>query len=245
MKGVLLFGGTGSRLYPLTKTVNKHLLPVGQKPMGQWGIEKLVSAGITEILIITGIEQCGSVISQFGDGSDYGCNLTYKVQVKAGGIAQALALAEHFVGGDSCCVILGDNIFNKDLTPIVKNFRSGATILLKEVKDPQRFGVAETTEKMSMYGDQVQVLNIEEKPKKPKSNKAVTGIYFYDNTVFDKIRTIKPSDRGELEITDVNNAYIAENNMTAYMMSEDEFWSDAGTFDSLHRANRLVRKMED
>ena len=245
MKGILLFGGTGSRLYPLTKTVNKHLLPVGTKPMGQWGIEKLVAAGITEILIITGIEQCGSVISQFGDGSDYGCNLTYKVQVKAGGIAQALALAEHFVGGDSCCVILGDNIFNKDLTPIVKNFRSGATILLKEVKDPQRFGVAETTEKMSMYGDQVQVLNIEEKPKKPKSNKAVTGIYFYDNTVFDKIRTIEPSARGELEITDVNNAYIKENNMTAYMMNEDEFWSDAGTFDSLHRANRLVRKMED
>lgn len=245
MKGVLLFGGTGSRLYPLTKTVNKHLLPVGQKPMGQWGIEKLVSAGITEILIITGIEQCGSVISQFGDGSDYGCNLTYKVQVKAGGIAQALALAEHFVGGDSCCVILGDNIFNKDLTPIVKNFRSGATILLKEVKDPQRFGVAETIEKMSMYGDQVQVLNIEEKPKKPKSNKAVTGIYFYDNTVFDKIRTIKPSARNELEITDVNNTYINENNMTAYIMKEEEFWSDAGTFDSLYRANRLVRKMED
>ena len=245
MKGVLLFGGTGSRLYPLTKTVNKHLLPVGQKPMGQWGIEKLVSAGITEILIITGIEQCGSVISQFGDGSDYGCNLTYKVQVKAGGIAQALALAEHFVGGDSCCVILGDNIFNKDLTPIVKNFRSGATILLKTVKDPQRFGVAETIEKMSMYGDQVQVISIEEKPKHPKTNNAVTGIYFYDNTVFDKIRTIKPSARGELEITDVNNAYIAENSMTAYMMKEDEFWSDAGTFDSLHRANRLVRKMED
>lgn len=245
MKGVLLFGGTGSRLYPLTKTVNKHLLPVGQKPMGQWGIEKLVSAGITEILIITGIEQCGSVISQFGDGSDYGCNLTYKVQVKAGGIAQALALAEHFVGEDNCCVILGDNIFNKDITPIVKNFRSGATILLKEVKDPQRFGVAETTEKLSMYGDQVQVLNIEEKPKKPKTNKAVTGIYFYDKTVFDKIKTIKPSARGELEITDVNNAYIAENNMTAYMMKEEEFWSDAGTFDSLHRANKLVRKMED
>lgn len=237
MKGIILMGGTGSRLYPLTKTINKHLLPVGNKPMGQWAIQKLVEAGITQILIVTGIEQCGSVILQFGDGSDYNCNLTYKVQVKAGGIAQALLLAEQFVGNDNCCVILGDNIFNKNLTKIVANFDGGATILLKEVYDPQRFGVATINE-------QNKVLKIEQKPKCPETNLAVTGIYFYDNTVFNKIKNIKPSKRGELEITDVNNAFINTNRMNAFIMENNEWWTDAGTFDSLFRANELIKNQK-
>lgn len=243
MRGIILAGGTGSRLYPLTKVINKHLIPVGGIPMIYHAIYKMVNAGITDILIVTGIEHCGTIISQCGDGSDFNCKFTYKVQTQAGGIAQALLLAEDFVQHDKCCVILGDNIFNKNIKNDVQEFDShgeGAKIFLKEVKDPSRFGVANGYRKMSMENTQLIVEEIEEKPKNPKSNLAVTGIYFYDSTVFQKIKSIQPSVRGELEITDVNNLYIKDNQMTAVIMGETEWWTDAGTIESLTTANNLV-----
>lgn len=188
---------------------------------------------------MSGQEQCGSIIQQFGDGRDLGCDITYKVQSKAGGIAQALALAEAFVGGDTMCVILGDNIFSMGLSGIRDTFREGACIFLKEVPDPQRYGVAEIGE---IGGDGcVDVRSIEEKPANPKTDFAVTGVYCYDRTVFDKIRSITPSARGELEITDVNNAYIREKKMVARFMKEDDFWSDAGTFDSYIYVNDYMK----
>lgn len=233
MKGIILAGGTGSRLFPLTKVTNKHLLPVGHKPMIYHPVEKLTEAGVTEILIVTGVDHMGDVVGLLGSGKEFGCRFTYRVQDEAGGIAQALALAEHFVHGDLCAVILGDNIFQDSLTDEVKKFReqkTGARILLKKVSDPQRFGVAEIS------GDRV--LGIEEKPKKPKSDLAVTGIYFYDGGVFDSIRGLKPSARGEFEITDVNNLYIKQGNLSYGMLSG--WWSDAGTFESLARVNQLL-----
>ena len=233
MKGIILAGGTGSRLFPLTKVTNKHLLPVGNKPMIYYPIEKLTGAGVTEILIVTGTEHMGDVVNLLGSGKDFGCRFTYKVQDEAGGIAQALGLARNFVGNDSMAVILGDNIFESELTDAAKNFDSrGAQILIKEVDDPERFGVAEIT------GDQIK--GIEEKPKRPKSNFAVTGIYFYPPDVFDVIENLEPSDRGELEITDVNNYYIHNGRMTYSVM--EGWWTDAGTPDSYKRANELASK---
>lgn len=243
MRGVILAGGTGSRLYPLTKVVNKHLIPVGSVPMIYHAIKKLTEANITDILIVTGVEHCGTIIAQCGDGSDFNCKFTYKIQTKAGGIAQALLLAEDFVRNDNCCVILGDNIFNRNIKNDVLEFdkeNNGAKILLKSVEDPSRFGVAYGYRKMSMSSNQLCIENIEEKPKNPKSNLAVTGIYFYDSTVFQKIKSIKPSARGELEITDVNNMYIKENKMTANIMSDNEWWTDAGMIESLRKANALI-----
>lgn len=239
MKGVILCGGTGSRLFPLTKSINKHLLPICGKPMAQWAIEKLVEAGIKDILIVSGQEQCGSIINQFGDGTDYGCSLTYKVQSKAGGIAQALMLAKDFAREEPICVILGDNIFSFSLAPAVQSFDdhgwSGAKIFLKKVADPTRFGVADINLKN-------EVLSIEEKPEHPKSRLAVTGIYIYDSSVFDKIAKIKPSARGELEITDVNNLYIEEHKMSAEILDENDFWSDAGTHESYQFVNNEFKK---
>ncbi len=233
MKGIILAGGTGSRLFPLTKVTNKHLLPVGNKPMIYYPIEKLTGAGVTEILIVTGTEHMGDVVNLLGSGKDFGCRFTYKVQDEAGGIAQALGLARNFVGNDSMAVILGDNIFESELTDAAKNFDSrGAQILIKEVDDPERFGVAEIT------GDQIK--GIEEKPKRPKSNFAVTGIYFYPPDVFDVIENLEPSDRGELEITDVNNYYIHNGRMTYSVM--EGWWTDAGTPDSYKKANELASK---
>lgn len=235
MKGIVLAGGTGSRLFPLTKVTNKHLLPVGKKPMIFYPIEKFVKAGIEEILIVTGLEHMGDVVNLLGSGKDYKCRFTYRVQDEAGGIAQALNLAEHFVHGDTCAVILGDNIFQDDITAEVRAFeekKKGARILLKEVPDPFRFGVAE------IKGDRV--LGIEEKPKAPKSNFAVTGIYMYDSEVFNIIKTLKPSRRGEYEITDVNNHYIQQGTLTYGMLKG--WWSDAGTFDSLARVNKLIEE---
>jgi len=189
MKGVVLAGGTGSRLFPLTKVTNKHLLPVGQKPMIYHPIQKLTDAGLTEILIVTGTEHMGDVVSLLGSGKDFGCKFTYKVQDEAGGIAQALGLAENFAGNDPVTVILGDNIFEDDLANAISSYSGeGAQIMLKEVHDPNRYGVAE------IQGSDV--ISIEEKPENPKSNWAVTGIYTYDNKVFDLIKTLKPSKRG-------------------------------------------------
>ena len=233
IKGVILAGGTGSRLKPLTKVTNKHLLPVGNKPMIYHPIEKLVGAGIEEIMVVTGTEHMGDMVNLLGSGTEFNCRFTYKVQDAAGGIAQALSLAENFCHGNLMAVILGDNIFEDSLRPYADAFRSqqkGARILGKEVNDPERFGVAEVS------GDNV--MSIEEKPKKPKSRIAVTGIYFYDASVFDIIRNCQPSTRGELEITDVNNAYIQRHEMKFDMM--EGWWSDAGMFESLAYVNSLV-----
>jgi glucose-1-phosphate thymidylyltransferase len=235
LKGIVLAGGTGSRLFPLTKVTNKHLLPVGQAPMIWHPVWKLKQGGIDEILIVTGTEHMGAVVGCLGSGKDFGCRFTYKVQDEPGGIAQALALAENFAGGEPVCVILGDNIFQDGLDAQVATYAAqgkGARILLKAVNDPQRFGVAE------VQGDRV--AGIEEKPKSPKSNLAVTGIYFYDRTVFDIIRTVRPSGRGEMEITDVNNAYIERGEMS--FGTFQGWWSDAGTFPSLAHAGELAMK---
>jgi len=235
IKGVVLAGGTGSRLMPLTKVTNKHLLPVGRKPMIYYPIEKLTSAGIDQILIVTGVEYMGDVVSLLGSGKNFNCRFTYKVQDEAGGIAQALALTEDFSQEKQIAVILGDNIFQANLKKYIDRFKTqknGARVLLKQVKEPQRFGVAEIKNG--------RILKIEEKPKKPKSDYAVTGIYFYDASVFDIIRTLQPSARGEFEISDVNNAYIEKSKLEYDIL--DGWWSDAGTFESLNRANELVIK---
>jgi len=233
IKGVVLAGGTGSRLMPLTKVTNKHLLPVGRKPMIYYPVERLAAAKIDEILIVTGLEHMGDVVNLLGSGKDFGVRFTYKVQDEAGGIAQALGLAENFAGGDRVAVILGDNIFHDSLNDEVTQFReqaAGARVLLKEVPDPHRFGVAE------VRGGKV--IGIEEKPKSPKGNMAVTGIYFYDEKVFDIIRKQKPSGRGEMEITDVNNDYLARGELTYGTLKG--WWSDAGTFESLARVQGLI-----
>lgn len=234
MKGIVLAGGTGSRLYPLTKVTNKHLLPVGKKPMIFYPIEKLIEVEIEEILIVTGTEHMGDVVNLLGSGKDFGCRFTYKVQDEAGGIAQALGLAENFCGNEPMTVILGDNVFEKDLSKAMENYPgSGAQILIKQVQDPERFGVAE------LDGDKI--VGIEEKPEKPKSDYAVTGIYMYDAAVFDLIKNLKPSKRGELEITDVNNHYIKQGTMRYSIL--DGWWTDAGTPDSYIVANNLAHKL--
>jgi glucose-1-phosphate thymidylyltransferase len=233
VKGIVLAGGTGSRLLPLTKVTNKHLLPVGQKPMIFHPISKLLEADIRDILIVTGTEHMGDVVGLLGSGKDLDCEFTYRVQDRAGGIAEALGLARNFARQQRVAVILGDNIFEDSIVPYVRSFeaqKSGAKILLKEVPDPERYGVAE------LSGDRV--LSIEEKPKRPKSQFAVTGIYFYDERVFDVTRALKPSGRGELEITDVNNDYIRRGELSFDRLSG--WWTDAGTHESLRRANDLV-----
>jgi len=234
MKGIILAGGLGSRLHPLTKITNKHLLPVYDRPMIYYPIEALVKAGVTDIMIVTGGKKSGDFLSLLGNGSDFGLkHLNYTYQKGEGGIAEALGLCEHWASGEQVCVILGDNIIEKNIVAGVRDFtaqESGAKIMLKEVHDPERFGVAE------LDGDKV--LSIVEKPKEPKSNKAVIGIYMYDARVFDIIKTLKPSERGELEITDVNNWYIEDGSMTFEVL--DGWWTDAGTFESLLKASNLV-----
>jgi glucose-1-phosphate thymidylyltransferase len=235
LRGVVLAGGTGSRLFPLTKVTNKHLLPVGREPMIFHPVKKLVEAGIREILIVTGTEHMGAVVGLLGSGKDMGCEFTYRVQDEAGGIAQALGLAKRFGRGGRLAVILGDNIFERPITAFADAYRrqaSGAKILVQEVDDPGRYGVAVTE------GDKV--VRIIEKPKQPPSRLAVTGIYFYDETVHDIIAQLRPSGRGELEITDVNNAYIQRGDLTFDVLTG--WWTDAGTFESLRHANDLVLK---
>jgi len=235
IRGVVLAGGTGSRLFPLTKVTNKHLLPVGPEPMIFHPVKKLIEAGIREILIVTGTEHMGDVVSLLGSGHELNCEFTYRVQDQAGGIAQALGLARRFGAGGKLAVILGDNIFESSIAPFAKSFReqpSGAKVLLQKVHDPSRYGVA--------VAEGNKVVKIIEKPKDPPSDLAVTGIYFYDHTVFDVISTLKPSGRGELEITDVNNAYIERGDMTCDTLPG--WWTDAGTFPSLRHANDLLWK---
>ena len=236
MRGVVLAGGLGSRLLPLTKVTNKHLLPVYDRPMIYYPIEALANAGIDEIMLVTGGNSAGDFLRLLGNGKDFGLKrLNYTYQDGEGGIADALRLAEHFADGESICVILGDNIIERNIaraTAIFRKQQQGAKILLKEVKDPQRFGVP------ILEGDRV--VKIEEKPTSPRSSYAVTGMYFYDARVFDIIKTLKPSGRGELEITDVNNAYIADGTLTWDLL--EGWWTDAGTIESLHQANLLVAK---
>jgi glucose-1-phosphate thymidylyltransferase len=234
MKGVILAGGLGTRLFPLTKITNKHLLPVYDRPMIYYPIQALVNAGVRDIMIVTGGRKSGDFLSLLGNGSEFGLkHLNYTYQEGEGGIAEALGLAQHWASGDRICVVLGDNIIQYNIAKAVRAFEKqpqGAKILLKEVHDPERFGVAE------VEGDKV--LRIVEKPKGPKSNLAVIGIYMYDARVFEIIRTLKPSERGELEITDVNNWYIKDGSMTYDQLQG--WWTDAGTFESLHRASCLV-----
>jgi len=234
MKGIILAGGTGSRLYPLTKVTNKHLLPVYDKPMIYYPLQTLMDAGIKDIMIVSGRGHAGHFLELLGSGADIGVHFTFEIQEQAGGIAQALGLAEDFADKEDVAVILGDNIFQDNVYKAVESFKSGARIFLKEVPDAKRFGVAE------IKGNKI--ISIEEKPKMPKSNLAVTGLYIYDPGVFEIIRTLKPSGRGELEITDVNNEFIRIGKMDFSMLYG--FWSDAGTFESLFRASELVRTMK-
>ena len=233
MRGVILAGGTGSRLFPLTKVTNKHLLPIGKKPMIYYPIERLIEIGVTEILIVTGVDHMGDVVNLLGSGKDFGCKFTYKVQDSALGIAHALLLAETFAANERIIVILGDNIFGVGLSEYSKKFKKqkkGARVLLKEVGDPERFGVVGFTDE--------RITSIEEKPRKPKSNYAITGIYMYDEQVFDIIRDLKPSKRGEYEISDVNAAYLKKGELDYDILSG--WWTDAGTFETLERASLLV-----
>ncbi len=233
MKGVILAGGLGTRLRPLTKITNKHLLPIYDRPMIYYPIETLRNAGVTDIMIVTGGNSAGDFLRLLENGDELGVSLSYAYQRGEGGIADALRLAERFAAGDSICVVLGDNLVERNIRATADTFRQtnrGACILLKEVDDPERFGVA------VLEGDRI--ARIIEKPKNPPSNLAVIGIYLYDNAVFQIIKTLKPSGRGELEITDVNNAYIAAGTMSYGVLSG--WWTDAGTFDSLLRAGRLV-----
>lgn len=226
MKGVILAGGLGSRLYPLTHATNKHLLPVYDKPMVFYPIQTLVNAGVKDILIIVGGPYAGDFIRVLKNGKELGIkHLEFAYQENEGGIAEAISLAKEFADSDSLCVILGDNCTDADIKKDIKDFKDGAMVFLKKVPDPQRFGVP-------VFNSKKEIVKIEEKPKKPKSQYAVTGLYVYDNTVFDKIKTLKPSGRGELEVTDLNNSYLKEGALRWRILRG--FWSDAGTFDSLH-----------
>jgi len=234
IKGVVLAGGLGTRMYPLTKITNKHLLPIYNKPMIYYPIEKLVSVGIREIMVVTGGNHAGEFLRLLGNGRDFGLKeLHYTYQEGEGGIAEALNLTRDFVKQDRVCVMLGDNIFEDNLSKAVAKYmkiKKGSMIFLKEVNDPKRFGVPDLVNG--------KVVKIDEKPKVPKSKYAVTGIYLYDNSVFKITNKLKPSARGELEITDVNNAYIMKNQMYYEILSG--WWTDAGTFESLHRAGNLI-----
>ena len=238
MKGVILAGGLGTRMRPLTNVTNKHLLPVYDRPMIFFPLQTLAEAGIRDVLIVTGGNSSGDFLRLIGNGAAFGLHyVSYAYQKGEGGIAEALGLAEHFVGGNKMAVVLGDNIFQDNISPHVRAFerqREGAKILLKKVKDPERFGVASIAKG--------RVTRIEEKPRRPKSDTIVTGIYLYDSQVFQIIQGLKPSQRGELEITDVNNRYIERGQMTYGTLKG--FWSDCGTFDSLLRASQLIARQK-
>ena len=236
MKGVILAGGLGTRLHPLTRITNKHLLPVFDRPMIYYPMQALINAGIRDILLVTGGNNAGDFLKLLGNGKEFGLkHLNYTYQEGEGGIAAALGLAEHFVDRDTVCVILGDNLIERNFRGAVERFArgpGGATILLKRVPDPERFGVP--------VFEGRRLVAIEEKPRRPKSRYAVTGIYLYDARVFDVIRTLKPSARGELEITDVNNWYLRRGELRTEQLRG--WWTDAGTFEALHRAGNLVAR---
>jgi len=230
-KGVILAGGTGSRMMPCTKVTNKHLLPIYNKPMVFYPLEILKKAGITEILLISGTESCGDFMKLLGSGEDYGINITYRVQEKAGGIADALQLAEQFANNENIAVILGDNIFEDNFSKDIEQFTNGAKIFVKEVSDPHRFGVATIKNE--------KVLKIVEKPTNPESSFAVTGLYLYDSSVFEKLTRLKPSQRGEYEISEINQMYIDEQKLQSRIITQN--WSDAGTHESMYIASSIAR----
>lgn len=237
MKGIILAGGTGTRLFPLTKVTNKHLLPVGKEPMIYNPIKNLVKSGIEEIMVVTSKEHMGDVVNLLGSGNEFGCDFTYKVQETPGGIAHALALTENFAKNDKIVVLLADNIFKESISKYIKKFEEqikGARVLLVKVDEPRKYGIAAMDEK--------KIISVEEKPEHPISPYAVVGCYMYDNTVFDKIKKINPSSRGELEITSVNNLYIKESTLE-YDLYEG-FWTDAGTFRSYLHANQVMMRID-
>lgn len=231
MRGVILAGGKGTRLYPLTKVVNKNLLPIGEHPMIFQSVYKLKKAGITDIMVVSGRDDLGDIITILGSGQEFGVSFTYKAQDYVGGVAHALSLAEDFANGDHIIVLLADNLFQDDLTPYIHNFDFGARIFLSEVDDPNRYGVPTIVDG--------KITEIIEKPFRPKSNYAVTGIYIYDSNVFSFIDAIEPSDRGEYEITDVNNLYLKYSKLTFTKLNG--WWIDAGTHESYQKANQLIK----
>lgn len=238
MKGVILAGGRGTRLFPLTRVTNKHLLPVGREPMILNPVRKMVEAGVLDILVVTSTEHMGAIVNLLGSGAEYGCEFTYRVQERPEGIAHALALAEDFVGGDDVFVILGDNITTGSLVDHVDAFKAqggGARVVLKRVGDPERFGVAAL--------DEQHILSIEEKAKEPKGDHAVIGYYFYDGQVWDVLRDIPRSDRGEFEITSVNRVYLERGELSFGVLEGD--WTDAGTLESWQYANRIMFGSDD
>lgn len=243
MKGVLICGGAGTRLRPLTEITNKSLLPVYDRPLVEYPLRTLIDVGIKDIIVISGNEHIDQMASYLGSGVKKGCKFSYRVQEKAEGIAQALGMAEQFANGESICAILGDNIYFGDLAPDIRLFKKGGHVFLKEVPDSHRFGVAEIRHDSAapLRRARATVLSIEEKPKKPKSNFAVTGCYVYDSRCFDVIRNLRPSARGEFEITDVSKWYLERGELTASVLQDE--WIDAGTFESLYRAASVARAM--
>lgn len=232
MKGIILAGGSGTRLRPLTSVTSKQLLPIYDAPMIYYPLETLRTAGITEILIIVAPDHAGDFLKLLGSGKEFGCKFTYEIQDEPGGLAQAFLIGENFIGSDSVTLVLGDNIFEDDFSQAISTFKSGGRVFIKEVTDPERFGVAE-------FDDQKKVISIEEKPKQPKSNYAVTGLYIYDSSVVERTKSLKPSARGELEITDLNNHYLADSQLDVAFVEGE--WFDTGTFESLYSAISFVR----
>ena len=235
MKGIILAGGAGSRLSPLTKITSKQLLPVYDKPMIFYPLETLLSAGIKDILVIVAPERAGDFLRLMGSGEEFGCKFTYEIQDKPEGLAQAFILGQNFIGNDDVTLILGDNLFDDDFSDPIQSFKSGGRVFAKQVKDPERFGVVE-------FDKDQKAISIEEKPKKPKSNYAVTGLYIYDNTVVKKAKSLKPSARGEYEITDLNNLYLQEGTLDVAFVKGA--WLDTGTFESLYEAATFIRNKQ-
>lgn len=235
MKGIILAGGSGTRLRPLTRVTSKQLLPIYNKPMIFYPLETLIKAGIKEILIIVAPDHAGDFLKLLGSGKEFGCKFTYEIQDKPEGLAQAFIIGENFIGEDNVTLILGDNLYENDFKEAISSFKSGGRVFAKKVKDPERFGVVE-------FDENQKALSIEEKPKDPKSNYAVTGLYIYDNSVVEKAKNLAPSARGELEITDLNNVYLKEGNLDVAFV--DGKWLDTGTFESLHEAIIFARERE-
>lgn len=235
MKGIILAGGSGTRLRPLTRVTSKQLLPIYNKPMIFYPLETLIKAGIKEILIIVAPDHAGDFLKLLGSGKEFGCKLTYEIQDKPEGLAQAFLIGENFIGDDDVTLILGDNLYEDDFQEAISTFKNGGRVFAKKVKDPERFGVVE-------FDEDKKALSIEEKPEKPKSDYAVTGLYIYDNTVIQKAKSLQPSARGELEITDLNNVYLKEGSLDVAFVEGK--WLDTGTFESLHEAIVFARERE-
>lgn len=235
MKGIILAGGRGTRLKPLTRVTSKQLLPIYSKPMIYYPLQTLLTAGIEDILIIVAPDHAGDFLKLLGSGREFGCDFTYEIQEKAEGLAQAFLIGENFIGNDSATLILGDNLYEDDFSQPIQSFKSGGRVFAKKVQDPQRFGVVE-------FDQDQQAVSIEEKPENPQSDYAVTGLYIYDNTVVEKAKSLKPSSRGELEITDLNNLYLKEGSLDVAFVKGA--WYDTGTFESMHEATEFARQRE-